>query len=737
MLPANEGMFRDVEDNNEVELYTDQGASHGPGYNGEPDGDDYEAALHTEDVALQIDAGDGLLPEVTRGDYGTYPQYVILIFVWFTLVLAYIIVLENAVQNHDYLGPRGSPRRTRSFDVLAFFRAGFASVHVPVIVSVLASTIPYWTTTDAKGGGTAKLDEDSSVDTNSSVTQLFYLADRDWAGLIGWITTSYNSSRVARPSSLWLHLTLIVAVAYIGFPLLSVAYVVESSQYWIPEQFQAPAMMGGSNMTFNQALDFMTDLNNWVGDGELSARSDHNVSLSRLMLIKSSQRSGSVPAGLSNQTVWTSGDSVLTLDVGVKSNTQLPLAAVRIKAFCRQAMYDNNVLLPGSTSLPGDDLSFEFAPTRLSGDSPGGHKLVCKKTCLGPVSSDAYTCSSNSSYLDKGIWSTDLRSGMDNRNPQLLSCGSIEEDSSDGPGAVARFQFAMLVNGYEHITNVRTCDFAVSYVRPTINTLIGEYIESTSDRIAATAVQTPGGFTPAQLLELSMAGLLKMYHNGPPPQGVRDRSLSSGFNWISWLSPKGASKLNDHAYNNIWYLLQDIDIPSGNIFFQFPPEHILDGKDLYRTSGIDEETFLRPLAALISRPEFFTNASTDGVSFRTDLSMVHGRMPAALAIIVLLAPILWTLTLAISANREKRWTASLNAFAMFRLGGAWRESLQHLQMASLREAKEELSLIPGTCQVDVQEGSVRLIHSVNHRAWRSMPYSRRVKGKWKRLRRTP
>jgi hypothetical protein len=179
------------------------------------------------------DASSGL----KKKDYGRVPQYVVFIFAWAILVVAYVIVLEKAVQKHDYLGPRGSQRRTRSFDVLAFFRTGFASIHIPVIVSVLASTVPYWTTLNPSDGIetetplTPSYKAIDGVDTSSSVTQLFYLADRSWAGLVGWITTCYNGCIVARPSLSWLHLTLVVAFAYVGFPLLSVAYIVESSQY--------------------------------------------------------------------------------------------------------------------------------------------------------------------------------------------------------------------------------------------------------------------------------------------------------------------------------------------------------------------------------------------------------------------------------------------------------------------------------------------------------------------------
>jgi hypothetical protein len=193
------------------------------------------------------------------------------------------------------LGLKESQRRTRSFDALAFVRTGFASVHIPIIVSVLASTVPSWTTVDPSDGIATETPHTSlcgtidEVNLSSSVTQLFYLADRTWAGPIGWTTTCYNSFLVARPSLSWLHLTLIVTLAYIGFPLLSVAYIVEASQYWVPEQFQAAATIGGSNLTFDQALTSMADLSRWVGKGEFSAAPDQPNDLIHLFVFNSSE----------------------------------------------------------------------------------------------------------------------------------------------------------------------------------------------------------------------------------------------------------------------------------------------------------------------------------------------------------------------------------------------------------------------------------------------------------------
>ena len=185
------------------------------------------------------------------GNYQRVPLYILVILVWTAIVIAYISVLERAVRDPNYLGARGSKARDTSFDVIGFIRTTLATIHVPLIVSVLASTIPYWTMTPLKKAEAKTQDlcqssesRGPSILQGSYVMQLFYLADRDWAGLIGWLSTLYNNFTLARPSLLWLHLTVIVAFAYSGFPLLSVAYTTQSLQYWDVESLTVASSPG-------------------------------------------------------------------------------------------------------------------------------------------------------------------------------------------------------------------------------------------------------------------------------------------------------------------------------------------------------------------------------------------------------------------------------------------------------------------------------------------------------------
>ena len=643
--------------------------------------------------------------------YGRIPQYIALILVWAGLVTAYILVLEKAVRNHEYLGARGTQARMRSFDVLAVVRTAFAIIHIPVIVSVLASTVPYWTMVRLDDGLefdtvlTPPLRTIDELDPNYSVTQLFYLADRNWAGLIGWITTCYNSFIVARPSPLWVHLTVVVALAYTGFPLLSVAYITQSTQYWEPEQFHSAATMGGADMDYDETLFFVIENSPWVGSGLFSTPPD----LGSLFWFNSSQETSGPYLGLSNTSGWASGNGVLTPGVGVSSNIQLPLAAVQVNAFCTSASYNDTILVPQDSTGPVAELAFDFIEASADDNWPLYYRLACKAIC------NTTDCLNRSSTLT--LWPM---SGDSCFTGQALTCGSIGNSSSTQLGATARLQFA--VNGPGKWTTVRTCELSILYVRPIVNTLIGEYIQATIEDSPASSLQTPQGLTPAQLVSLSITDPISMFHDGPPSAADGVVPVTDGFTWISWLSGDGAAAIsqvntgglaNGSCFPNPWSVL---DAPPD--FFP-NPYTITPSSDgtysvtinpLYEQSSFNEDVFVRPLAFIISNPDFFSNQTITGVAFKTDIELVHGKVSPIFAITVLTFPVLWTFILSVVANKRKRWTASLDAFAMFRLGGDWKGNLKHLRLASLSQAQAELDSIPGMVRVDPDEGLVELTY---------------------------
>ncbi len=92
--------------------------------------------------------------------------------------------------------PKGSESRNANFQVLSFVRAGFAVVHLPLITTVLAATVPFWTMTKfdchsvSQTATPQPVNQIDDMERSTRVTQLFYLADKSWSGLIGWIMTA-------------------------------------------------------------------------------------------------------------------------------------------------------------------------------------------------------------------------------------------------------------------------------------------------------------------------------------------------------------------------------------------------------------------------------------------------------------------------------------------------------------------------------------------------------------------
>lgn len=74
--------------------------------------------------------------------YRRYGEYTGLIVFWAVAVSAYIAVLDRAVRHPAFMGDKGSETRNVNFQVLSFVRTGFAVVHVPLMTTVLAATVP-------------------------------------------------------------------------------------------------------------------------------------------------------------------------------------------------------------------------------------------------------------------------------------------------------------------------------------------------------------------------------------------------------------------------------------------------------------------------------------------------------------------------------------------------------------------------------------------------------------------
>lgn len=660
-------------------------------------------------------------------NYRRYGEYTILALCWAVAISAYIAVLDRAVNDPTFMGAKGSGSRNVNFQVLSFVRTGFAVIHVPLMTTVLAATVPYWTMAKFDRHfipETATPEPSNPLDGKerpTRVAQLFYLADKSWSGLIGWITASIYGCKEGGLSSIWTLLAIIAALSYAGFPLLSLAYVSSSTQYWESESMPATVGLGGLGSSYSSVLESMHDTNGWMRTEDLL-----NTTLSpNLTGFNASSADGITFRGIANQSSlfpWADNRTVFTLSPNTAENKELPLAGIRAFASCGISNYSLANLDPGSSKvpLPIPNLEIDNATSGINSSSP--YKLRCRDTCSAVGNSSTMSCSAESSIVNLTPFNYEDQSGyIDGGDDferhyifsnvgqtfrgQALSCIQHEYNDLQSVATVL-----LAIQGPNASTQVANCNLSVTSLRPTVNTLIGSYIESTGSSTPDIILDA----SPVELLNLSIASYVNFFHQGPPTltfQPVESAPIgncslppiSSGFEWISdWKPPCGSNPYNPPITN------------------ETTPAALLTGLSNYAAfvdgvSSFDERVFLGPLASQINKPSFFENGTVTGVAFKTELGLSYGKVPALLAVLVLAVPILCTIALSVVTNTQRRWTASLDAFSMFKLGADWRGNVENQKLVSLGKASSHVRDIPGTVVVNPETGAVELAHPARRR----------------------
>lgn len=659
--------------------------------------------------------------------YRRYGEYTGLIVCWAVAISAYIAVLDRAVNHSTFMGPKGSESRNVNFQVLSFIRTGFAVIHVPLMTTVLAATVPYWTMAKVdrypvpETATPRPLDAPVDMERHTRVAQVFYLADKSWSGLIGWITASMYGCREGGLSIIWTLLSIVAAFSYAGFPLLSFAYVSSSTQYWEPGNMPATVRLGGLSSSHRNVLEAMLDTNRWMKSEEFL-----NTTLNRnLTGFNSSSADGTPFRGIANQSFyfpWADNKTVFTLSPNTAENKQLPLAGIRTFASCGFNNYSAMNPIPSSSNGSTPIASLDFDTIDPDINSGSSYKLRCRNNCSNLGNLSAFSCNAQlsivnithfdykdqSGYLDGGdefIRHYSFRNVGTTIQGQALSC--IQQEYNDLQSVAT---ILLAIQGPNASTQVANCSLSVTYLRPTVNTLIGSYIESTGS--ASTDIIL--GANPVELLNLTMASFVNFFHEGPPPlifppakyAPIGNCSLptiSSGFDWISdWKPPCGTNPNNPPITNETTPAALLTGLPNYAVFVS-------------GVSSFDERVFLGPLASLINDPSFFENGTVAGVAFKTELGLSYGKVPALFAVLVLAVPILCTIALSVITNTQRRWTASLDAFSMFKLGADWRGSVENQKLVSLGKAGSNVKDIPGTVVVNPETGSVELAHPPKRR----------------------
>ena len=654
--------------------------------------------------------------------YRRYREYTALILCWALAILAYVAVVERAVNDPSFMGPQDSRRRNVGIQVLSFLRTGFAVVHIPLMTTVLAATVPYWTMAKFERGldpDTPSQQRTAASDGPTSsirVAQLFYLADKSWSGLIGWVTTSVFGRKEGGFSLIWALLAAVAALAYVGFPLLSLTYVTIATQYWVPTDTLATVGLGGLSASYASLLEAARGVDDWI-DGRYGVPTFHKIEMNLTGYNSSRPRTTPIAGigNLSQQFPWADNQTVLTLPLNITDNKQLPLAGIKAFASCDFKEYGGFNASIDEGSVPNSIPNIEYDIDDHNKTSSFAYRLRCARNCSESHHSSPVACISRSSllnmtrfdFLSTGNGFADVVPTVEG---QALSCVHHEYDDLQSVATIV-----LAIQGPNVSTQVVNCNISVSYLQPTVNTLISSYIDSTGSSAPDIILDA----SPVELLNLSMAPFVNYFHEGPSQLSTTTLSttsqtpdmngnihcawlpISSGFKlWSGWIQTNATNKSQSCPSIAIDTTPADlISSPSNYNFFSVT------------NYTFDESMFLAPLSTLIQNPAFFKTRIVAGVAFKSPLSLSYGKVPATAALLVLGIPILLTVALSVIANTQRRWTASLDAFSIFKLGADWHDSVEKQKLVSLRKASSHMGDIPGTVNVNPETGVVKLAHA--------------------------
>lgn len=289
---------------------------------------------------------------------------------------------------------------------------------------------------------------------------------------------------------MWTLLAMIAALIYAGFPLLSLAYVSSSTQYWQSESMPATVRLGGLSSSYNSVLGAMHDTTRWMK----SERILNTTLNSTLTGFNSSSADGTPFNGIANQILWfpwADNRTVFTVSPSTAENKQLPLAGIRAFASCGFNNYSaENPVLDSDKDPPSiSNLVYDKVDPGINGGFP--YTLRCANNCSDLGNSSALSCSTQTSvvnilhfdnkdqsgYLDGGNKFTkhySFRNVAPTFQGQVLSCVQQQYHNLQSVPTIS-----LAVQDPNASTQGANCTMSVTYVRPTVNTLIGSYIEST------------------------------------------------------------------------------------------------------------------------------------------------------------------------------------------------------------------------------------------------------------------
>ncbi|KAL3428085.1 hypothetical protein PVAG01_01594 [Phlyctema vagabunda] len=669
--------------------------------------------LHTSRSTSTFATAAEDIASPTRPDgYRRYWTHCVIISCWSIVIIAYLVVLNSAYQHTDHFGGKpASDKQILAYDILVFVRTLLSTMHIPIMTGVLMSVVP-WTMMEVSSKNPSLYSRlvSTALPRKTRLPELFYLSDATWGSAPGWFTGLSSGIKVRAISWPWIHLSTVVLVSYLGFPLLSLAYRIDGENNFVEKDISVPGKLGYAEPSIvgRVALTYFSRGRcTYCQNVEVSSMGGADIVLYQ----------PPKPEMFLNSYYLTSpfndGGALITSRLG--SNVQVETVGVQIES--STAIYGvqnrtlHNLYQHNSMSNKTGDLNFDsFFDASNLGASDSSKAILSALRCSDSCSGDeiCHEQKSNKTLFETYLVqnsSGDYRTFVQTTKTYtgaLLSCVKISPIEGSPMKAMASVNLA--VEGPGNYTKIATCNVTVIYAQRTVNEAARTYIEPQNIEKGPPENQDKDALSPAQLLNISSSAFTTVFH-----KDLSNSSLPIFTDGLIWIPLYSTERFSDQYDEGL--TLEDW---TGYLYSSGP-----NSRALAISGTFTENMLIWPIQEAITTEGFFRNVTRSAIVPGTVMYLRHGRVPVELAIFLLVLPIVWTLILAILSTKDRRWTERLDSFSMFKLGSDYGGLLKEHKLSSLEETSKVLGKLSGVVLVTPEDGKAELKPStrVRESAW--------------------
>ncbi|KAI5797399.1 hypothetical protein DFH27DRAFT_562100 [Peziza echinospora] len=487
----------------------------------------------------------------------------------------------------------------------------------------------------------------------------------------------------------WWKLTLVTMATFVGFPLMTLGYMIDSQQFWQPEDYNGVALWAVNGTRQHNINVIQPKIDYWV-----HSKPQRNLAGADIDTILLEKNLAFYPPAVRNSKL---GHFVSLAPASTTGRDGLMVA--NTLGFLHKL---------NCAPLPNGE---EPKLINFSDDD-----WKCKTDCSTDESPDL--CHSR---LSRGFVHHDHTS-------QILSCARGNKLTVDN-GVSSEMEIAIKINpSYE--TGVKTPTGKAVF--PFTDPARKPYSFRANDKISGDhhyveVIQCKMGFLPGQAIVDSV--IRKFMHFSPfNLPGIARQSYAEGLiaseaqevrlwselqNLLNLTSTIPVAMLHEYFLKSnyaktqndfnsslpYWFGIQKPGNPTGEILPAREPlsqdKYEIDNMVRLNSTifsnafiGIANSTLIRAL------PTFLQTQKQTSFIYLTDVRVRRGSLPIILAPLMLLGPICFVVYISLEQWNTPTWTEFLDAWAMFKLGREWKQEMKGEGAVSLRESWQA-KVLPG------------------------------------------